>query len=56
MTLALFEEELPKVKVHVDEGRCHRYILMTNMKVSGDVAASIETELKAALLTDPWVP
>jgi energy-coupling factor transporter ATP-binding protein EcfA2 len=55
MTLALFEEELPKVKVHVDEGRCHRYILMTNMKVSGDVAASIETELKAVGVVDPIV-
>lgn len=39
--------ELPKVKAHVEAGRCERYVLMTNAKVSGGVASAIDDAFRS---------
>jgi hypothetical protein len=55
LTSAAFASELPNVARHVAEGRCERYLLMTNMKVSGNEAASIERALRDSGVIDPIV-
>jgi len=39
--------ELRKIAIHAAEGRCDRYVLMTNAAVTGDAAATIEGEFRA---------
>jgi hypothetical protein len=46
LTLAILEPELPKIKHHVEGGQCDRYVLMTNMKISGDAAADMHAALR----------
>lgn len=40
-------DDLRKIAVHAADGRCDRYVLMTNAAVTGDTAAIIEGEFRA---------
>ena len=47
LSVAAVEEEFGKAQSHVQDGRCDRYILMTNARVSAGVAAEIEAGFRA---------
>lgn len=47
LSLADVEQEFGKARSHAEAGRCDRYILMTNARVSAGVAAQIEAGFRA---------
>jgi hypothetical protein len=47
LSVADVQQEFAKAQSHVEAGRCDRYILMTNARVSAGVAAEIEAGFRA---------